>query len=436
MPTFVYKAKDRKGAPVEGSIEADGRQAVISRLQQMGYFPVSITQGAKRGGKAVAPAAKKPAGSMFGKKSGGATAAAKPDAGEDAPFSFRSRKITASDIAGFNRQLSDLLGAGIPLVKGLAILNKQTANEKMRAVIFGILDDVQAGATFADALAKHPEVFSKLYVAMVRSGEAGGMLDEVLQRLAEFSEQEEQLRGKVKSALAYPVVMVIVGSVAIFVMIAFIIPRITATFEQLNQALPAITQLLISISDAIQEYWLVGMAGAAIAVVLLWQFFQSAEGRSMWHRVQLQLPLLGPLIQKREVARFSRTLGSLLRNGVSILVALEIVKDVLDNEVVKGDVERVVEEITQGSGVAHPLKASKVFPPIAVNMIAIGEETGRLPDVLLRVSESFEGQVERTVRTLTSLLEPIIIVIMGAIVAFIVIAMLLPIFSLDPSGGA
>lgn len=438
MPTFVYKAKDRKGAPVEGSMEADGRQAVISRLQQMGYFPVSITQGVKRGGKVSAAAVKKPGPSipLFGKKDAKAPARKQAAAPAESSFSFGSRKISSGDIAGFNRQLSDLLGAGIPLVKGLAILSKQTSNEKLREVILGILDDVQAGATFADALAKHPTVFSKLYVAMVRSGEAGGMLDEVLQRLAEFSEQEEQLRGKVKSALAYPIVMVIVGSVAVFVMIAFIIPRITATFDQLNQSLPGITQLLITISDGLQEYWLVGLAGAAIGVVLLWQFLQSAEGRSLWHRTQLQLPLFGPLVQKREVARFSRTLGSLLRNGVSILVALEIVKEVLDNEVVKGDVERVVEEITQGSGVAQPLKQSKVFPAIAVNMIAIGEETGRLPEVLLRVSESFEGQVERTVRTLTSLLEPIIIVIMGAIVAFIVIAMLLPIFSLDPSGGA
>ncbi|MCC5875085.1 MAG: type II secretion system F family protein [Candidatus Sumerlaeia bacterium] len=437
MPTFVYKAKDKKGAPVEGSMEAEGRAAVVTRLQQMGYFPVSINQGVKRGGKVVS------AGTSGGAKKGGSSAKGKeaPKAStEDSGQSFTEwwssrRGITASDLAGFNRQLADLLGAGIPLVKGLAILNKQTTNEKLREVIFSILDDVQGGATFADALAKHPKVFSKLYVAMVRSGEAGGMLDDVLQRLADFSEQEEQTRGKIKSALAYPVVMVIAGSIAVFVMFSFIIPRITATFEQLNQALPAITQLLITMSDATQEYWLIGLVVIAVAIVVVWQFLQSTEGRLMWHRTQLSLPLMGPLVQKSEVARFARTLGSLLRNGVSILVALEIVKEVLNNQIVRGEVEKVVEEITQGSGVAAPLKNSKVFPPIAVNMIAIGEETGRLPEVLLRVSESFEGQVERSVRTLTSLLEPIIIVIMGAVVAFIVIAMLLPIFSLDPSGG-
>lgn len=422
-------------------MEADGRAAVVTRLQQMGYFPISINQGIKRGGKVVtsgggAAAKKTTTAAGAAKSRAAAPKDVKKGGGESFMDYWNSRRgISSGDIAGFNRQLADLLGAGIPLVKGLAILNKQTANEKLREIIFSILDDVQGGATFADALAKHPKVFSKLYVAMVRSGEAGGMLDEVLQRLADFSEQEEQLRGKIKSALAYPVVMVIAGSVAVFVMFSFIIPRITSTFEQLNQALPGITQLLITISDATQEYWLIGLAVLVVLTVVVWQFVQSTEGRAMWHRAQLSLPLMGPLVQKSEVARFARTLGSLLRNGVSILVALEIVKEVLNNQVVRGEVEKVVEEITQGSGVAQPLKNSKVFPPIAVNMIAIGEETGRLPEVLLRVSESFESQVERAVRTLTSLLEPLIIVIMGAVVAFIVIAMLLPIFSLDPSGG-
>jgi type II secretion system protein F len=400
----------------------------------MGYFPITINQGAKRGAKAAAPAprmsTKTPANN--GK---GATKPAAPAAGTGRSFSFQRRGISAADLAGFNRQLADLLGAGIPLVKGLAILNKQTTNETLRGVIMDILDDVQGGTTFADALGRHPQVFSKLYVAMVKSGEAGGMLDEILQRLADFSEQEEQLKGKIKSALAYPAVMVFAGSVAVFVMFTYVIPKITQTFEQLNQTLPGITQLLITISSVMQQYWMFVLLAGGVAGVMAWQFVKSAEGRAMWHRWQLQLPLIGPLVQKREVARFARTLGSLLRNGVSILVALEIVKEVLDNTVVRAEVERVVDEITQGSSVAAPLRDSAVFPAIAVNMIAIGEETGRLPEVLLRVSESFEIQTERTVRTLTSLLEPLIILAMGCVVGFIVIAMLLPIFSLDPSGG-
>lgn len=261
------------------------------------------------------------------------------------------------------------------------------------------------------------------------------MLDEILERLADFSEAEEQLKGKVKAALAYPTVMILAGSVAVFVMFAYVIPKITGTFEQLGQALPAMTQLLINMSYWAQNYWWMILLGTAGLVAAFVQWTKTAEGRALWHRVQLKLPLMGPLVQKREVARFSRTLGSLLKNGVAILTALEIVREVVDNAVVKEEVDKVVDEITQGSTVARPLMDSKVFPPVAVNMIAIGEETGRLPEVLLRVSESFEGQVERTVRTLTSLIEPIIIVAMGVVVGFIVIAMLLPIFSLDPSGG-
>ncbi len=498
MATFQYVAKNKQGERVEGTLDADGRPAVVSRLQQMGLFPVSITQGGKPAAGAprartatIARPSREAVGAsstggflsgLFGKSSaaagtqagasgnGGharasassqsrtaprsaslskaavarnqasARAAAKKAAGKEdssasgGGFSF-GKKVRSADLATFNRQLADLIGAGIPLVKGLAILIKQTHNEKLRAIVQAVLDDVQGGATFADALGKHPGTFSKLYVAMVRSGEAGGMLDEILERLADFSEAEEQLKGKVKAALAYPTVMILAGSVAVFVMFAYVIPKITGTFEQLGQALPAMTQLLINMSYWAQNYWWMILLGTAGLVAAFVQWTKTAEGRALWHRVQLKLPLMGPLVQKREVARFSRTLGSLLKNGVAILTALEIVREVVDNAVVKEEVDKVVDEITQGSTVARPLMDSKVFPPVAVNMIAIGEETGRLPEVLLRVSESFEGQVERTVRTLTSLIEPIIIVAMGVVVGFIVIAMLLPIFSLDPSGG-
>ncbi len=497
MASFHYIAKNKQGERVEGTLDADGRPAVVNRLQQMDLYPVSITQdgkpvgGAPRARTATATAsASRTAvrtsgsgifGGLFGKsgdavqkpgastnggharasatsvartparssslskakvaknaaaykaatKKAGAHAEPEPSSGS---FGF-GKKVRSADLAAFNRQLADLIGAGIPLVKGLAILMKQTHNEKLSAIIQTVLDDVQGGATFADALAKHPDTFSKLFVAMVRSGEAGGMLDEILERLADFSEAEEQLKGKVKAALAYPVVMILAGSVAVFVMFAYVIPKITGTFEQLGQALPAITLLLINISHLAQAYWWMILLGAAILGFGFVQWTKTAEGRALWHRLQLKLPLVGPLVQKREVARFCRTLGSLLKNGVSILQALDITREVVDNTVVKEEVDKVVDEITQGAAVARPLMDSKVFPPVAVNMIAIGEETGRLPEVLLRVSESFEGQVERTVRTLTSLIEPVIIVAMGVVVGFIVIAMLLPIFSLDPSGG-
>jgi type II secretory pathway component PulF len=268
---------------------------------------------------------------------------------------------------------------------------------------------------------------------MVRSGEAGGMLGDVLQRLADFSEAEEQLKGKIKSSLAYPAVMILAGSVAVAVMFGFVIPKITATFDQLGQTLPAMTLVLIAISRVFQSYWWALVGGLALGVGGFMQYVRSTDGRLWWDRLQLRLPLMGTIVQKREVARFCRTLGSLLKNGVSMLTALDIVREVVDNSVVRREVEHVIDRITQGEPLAEPLRQSTVFPSLAVNMIAIGEETGRLPEVLLRVSESYETQVERTVRTLTSLIEPLIIVAMGCIVGFIVIAMLLPIFSMDPS---
>ncbi|MBX3730031.1 MAG: type II secretion system F family protein [Candidatus Sumerlaeia bacterium] len=382
MPQFLYKAKNRQGEPIEGVIDAEGRAAVVARLQQMGYFPLSIEQGTRKGGKVVAAPAggggmlarlmSKPAAGTNGKQPAPTRkeAGAKPrrDAAPAMSLPFLNRRgVSTAELASFNRQMSDLLGAGVPLVKALTILGKQTANDTLRETILQINADVQDGATFADALARHPRFFSKLYVAMVRSGEAGGMLDEVLSRLADFSEQEEQLKGKVKSALAYPVVMIVAGAFAVAVMFVVVVPKIVGTFSQLNQTLPLPTQILISISEVVGSYWYM-VVGALVGLwVLAWRFVTTPEGRAWWHRQQLRLPLLGDLVRKREVARFARTLGSLLRNGVAILTALGITREVLDNTVAKREVDRVIEEITQGAGIAVPLKSSAIFPPVTVN---------------------------------------------------------------------
>jgi type II secretory pathway component PulF len=346
------------------------------------------------------------------------------------------RGIKTADLATFNRQMADLLTAGVALVKALSILQKQTTNEMMRDVISDVNTEVQGGATFADALARHKTVFSNLYVAMVRSGEAGGMLPEVLERLADFSEAEEQLKGRIKSALAYPVVMVVAGSGAVFVMFSYVVPKIVSTFEELNQTLPAMTRFLIAISKFTESYWLFILVGLVALIAGLWQFLRTPDGQSIWHRTQLRLPILGDLVRKREVARFARTLGSLLKNGVPILTALNITREVANNTLVKYEIDEVKDEITQGAGLAQPLKNSLIFPPVTVNMMAVGEETGQLERVLLRISDSYEIEVDRKVKTLTALLEPLIICLMGLVVGFIVISMLLPIFYLDPTGGS
>jgi type II secretion system protein F len=406
MPNFVYKAKDAKGEVIQGTMDADNQAVVINRLQSMGYFPVLVKSDEKVN--------RRRAGTRR----------------------FFDKRIRARDLAAFNRQLADLISAGIPLVKSLAIIVNQTTNEQFREVISMISNDVQGGDTLAAALSNHPRVFSKLYCAMIRAGETGGFLDNILERLADFSELEEEIRSKIKSALYYPVIMIIAGFSAVVILMTVVVPKIIKLFEDLEQTLPLPTQILINIMNFFGYRWYILIGAILTVVIFSYKFIHTSEGRSIWHRVQLKIPLIGDVILKRQIAQFARTFGSLLKNGVSILSSLEITKEVLGNKYVQNEIVKISDNITQGSGVAAPLKGSAIFPPVVVNMIAIGEETGRLHDVLLRIANSYEIQVDRSVKTLTALVEPLIILVMGFFVAFLVIAMLLPIFNLDPTGGA
>jgi type II secretion system protein F len=404
MALFSYKAKDPGGQLITGTIEAESNAMVVSRLQAMGYFPVSVeNQTEKRPGAAAAMRL--------------------------------GRRVRLADLATFNRQLSDLLNSGIPLVKALAVMQNQTANPVLVEVITSIQQDVSGGDSLAAAMSKHPRVFSKLYTAMVKSGEAGGMLDVVLARLADFAEQEAETRSKILSALAYPAVMVLVGIGAVFVMLTVVMPKILRIYGELNQALPLPTQMLLEANAFLVQYWYFLVGGLALLVFVAYRAFKSPEGRRAIDSLVVRLPVIGSIVVKQEIANFARTLGSLLHNGVSILPALEIVHGVLNNRVVADEVATIPQNVTQGEGVAAPLKKSKVFPPVVVNMMAIGEETGRLDDVLFKIARSYEMEVDRAVKTATGLIEPIIILAMGIVVGFIVISMLLPIFSIDPSAG-
>lgn len=406
MPNFVYRAKDTKGEVIQGTMDAETQAVVSNRLQSMGYFPIHVTSDKK------AKRQKEGTRHFFGKR------------------------IRTRDLAAFNRELADLISAGIPLVKSLAIIVNQTSNEYFKEIISAISIDVQGGDTLALALSKHTTIFNNLYCAMIRSGETGGFLDDILQRLADFSELEEEIRSKIKSALYYPVIMILAGFSAVVILMTVVIPKIIKLFQDLEQTLPLPTQILINIMDFFGSRWYI-LLGAVVAVAIFsYKFIRTNEGRSIWHRIQLKIPLIGDVILKRQIAQFARTFGSLLKNGVSILSSLEITKEVLGNKHVQNEIIKISDNITQGSGVAAPLKGSTIFPPVVVNMIAIGEETGRLHDVLLRIANSYEIQVDRSVKTLTALVEPLIILVMGFFVAFLVIAMLLPIFSLDPTGGA
>ena len=404
MGKFTYVARDKNGERIEGSLEVEDRRAVISRLQTMGYFPLKIED--------VSP---KRASTMS--------------------LSSLRGKVSSKDLVSFNRQLADLVGAGVPLVKALSIILNQTRDSVLHEIIADISKNVQAGDTFAKALRRHPRIFNNLSVAMVKAGETGGMLDDVLARLADFSETEADLRGKVLSSLAYPAVMVVAGILVISILLIVVIPRITSVYDNMGQTLPAITLFLIAIATFLRTYWWVSAAVIVGGVLLGKQFLRSKDGRLFYDSLVLRIPVLGDVIHKRELALFARTLGNLLHNGVPILQSLEITEQVVGNTVLLREIQKLPPGISQGASMASIMTECAVFPDIMVSMVAVGEETAQVDGVLVRVSDTYEREVERSLKTLTSMLEPLVILLLGVVVGFVVIAMLLPIMNLDPTGG-
>ena len=406
MPMFTYKAKDNKGDIITGSLDVENRAVVTTRLQSMGYFPIDIKSDEPSGTGKLAQLSK-----------------------------GRTARIRGNDLTHFYRQMSDLIGAGVPLVKALSIVRSQTPNPSLQTILGQVNSDVQGGDTFARALEKHPQCFTKLTVALVRAGEAGGLLDQTLNRIADYAESQDELRSKIKSAMAYPVIMLLFGVIAVIVLLTYVMPKVLDIFKELDQTLPIITQMLMDFTGFLRKYWIPLLVGAIMTVAALRRYIRTDRGAHQYHMFLLNIPKMGDLLLKREIAAFARTLGSLLRNGVPILNALSISAEVMTIRPIRDEIEKIPEGITQGAGMAPTLRSSPLFPPVVVNMVAIGEETGQLPDVLLRVADSYETQVERAIKTMTSIIEPIIILVLGLIVFVIVLAMLLPVFSIDPTKG-
>lgn len=404
MAKFSYTARDRKGERIEGELEVEDRQAVVARLQTMGFFPVKIEDVTPKSRRGLSIAA------------------------------MRGRVSTAQ-LVNFNRQLADLVGSGVQMARALQIILNQTHDPMLRDVVVDINKNVQGGDTLARAMQRHPNVFNGMNVAMVRAGETGGMLPDVLQRLADFSEKEEELKGKVLSSLAYPAVMVVAGTAVIIILLTVVIPKITSVYENLNQTLPTVTQLLIAITDAMAASWWFVLPALLFGVLGLGMFLKTPDGRALYDRAILRIPVIGSIIHGRELSRFCRTLGNLLRNGVPILTALDITKEVISNSLIRTAIDKLPPAISQGASMASVMGEAGVFPETVVSMVAVGEETAQVDEILLKVSDSFENRVDRQLKTLTSMLEPLIILVMGLVVGFIVIAMLLPIMGLDPTGG-
>lgn len=409
MAHFRYKAKQGPQKVVEGKIEADSQDAAIGKITRMGLYPLTVLK--EEEGIPGGPA-KRPILALTVKQ-----------------------KIKVKDREAFTRQLADLLNGGLSLFRALDLLVQETEHKGMRSIIEQLRDQVKEGVPLSMACSRFPKVFSPLYTNMVKAGEVGGMLDKVLHRLAEFAEKEEDTRTKIKAALAYPIFLCSVGTVTVLVLLLFVIPKLTVVFEDLGQTLPLPTLILVGFSHFLVKYWWVALLLVA-GLLLLIKNKGVFSGKSLlFDRLLLKMPLVGPLLKKREISRFASTLGTLLGNGVPILRSLEIVSDNIHNQVYKEEVARVLEEVSKGNKLGDTLKSCPSFPLAVSHMVNVGEETGNLEKVLEKISEAYDREVDQATKIFTALLEPILILVLGIVIAFIVMAMLLPIFSIDVAAG-
>ncbi len=399
MPVYVYRAADRRGQTIDGVMEAPDARAVVERLHRDAYFPIRVAPHADRKSWLSLPV---------------------------------SSRISQRDLLALTQQLATLFEAGLPLDRALAILEELAPTPRVKAIVSDLLNSVRGGASLSEGLAKHhPRPFSRLYINMVRAGEKGGVLEVTLRRLSEFLETRAAFTDAVVSALAYPLVITTVGAGAIVFLLTFVIPRFATIFADLGQAIPLPTQILMSISGGLRTYWWVGVL-AVSAGVLAWRMWTSTpQGRLQWDQRILKLPLVGRLATKVETARFARTLGTMLRSGVPVLGALAVVGDMMTNQAIGRAVERLADGVKRGGTVAAGMKEHTPFPMLAIHMVRVGEETGRLEDMLMKVAETFETDVRAELKRVLGLLEPAIILAMGVLVAFIVVAMLLAIFSIN-----
>jgi type II secretion system protein F len=404
MPQFAYKAKKDDGSVVTGTLQADNERSALDSLGRMGVFPMEIESRAED-------------------KAGAVRAS-------DAPRQT-ARKVKPADIALFTRQLSDLMRAGVPLNRGLHTLAAQTTNLTLSQTISEIEKQVSDGATLAEALGKFPKIFSNLYLSMVRAGEAGGFLEDVLHRLALFIEKDQELRSRISSALAYPILLIVIGTFAIGFLMVFFIPRFSEIFKKMGDSLPFTTQIVMAVSYFFRDYWMFAAMGL-VALMFAWRrVLATRAGRRFMDRLKVRVPLFGDIVKKNAVSRFTRTLGTLLKSGVAILSALDISKEAMANVVLMEDVDEASAGVKQGKGLAEILRNARYFPPMVIDMIAVGEESGNLDDVLVNVADSYDIQVERAVRVFIALFEPALLLVMATLVGFIVISMLLPVFSLS-----
>lgn len=404
MPQYAYVAMDSKGKEQKGKITAESETAAVAELKKKGMFPTSV--------KAVVAAKKS-------KKSGGG----------GFNMALGPMVIKRKELTVLTRQLAILLSAGLPLIRSLRTLEKQASNPAVRVVLGRTAETVEGGATFAEALSQNPKSFDKLYLNMVRAGEASGAMEIILDRLAGFMEKAARIAGKVKSAMIYPIVILSISLLAVVGLMIFIVPNFSKIFRDLlgpSEPLPGITELLIATSETMMTRWYYYIGGVAGIVIFFVLIVKIPAGKWAMDWVKYNMPLFGPIVSKTAVSRFARTLGTLMSSGVPVLNALAIVKETSGNEVVAGAIQKVHDAVKEGEGIAAPLGKTQVFEEMVISMVEVGEETGKLPDMLTKIADTYEEEVDNSVSALTSLIEPLMIVGLAGIVGTIVLALFAP----------
>jgi type IV pilus assembly protein PilC len=414
MSNFAYVAFDSHGREAKGILDVLDHSEAMRRLREMGYFPTKIVLRAP----------------------------AKADQSIQKRKVSRRRilpnrgRVNGKTLCVFTRQMSTLVAAGMPLLRGLRILEEQERNPNLKQVIGEIGTIVEGGESLSEALSYHPKVFNRLYINMVKAGEIGGVIEMVLKRLADFMEKAQKIKGKIIAALFYPMAVIIVAIAIMGILMVFVVPRFKAIFDGLleGRAMPAFTRLVLNISEGITHHIFLTIGLIVAAVICFRMFISTKQGRRIFDRVKLNFPLLGPVVSKAAISRFARTFGTLVSSGVPILQTLTIVKETTGNVIVGEAVEAVHESVKQGETITIPLRASGIFPSMVVGMIDIGEQTGDLPEMLMKIADNYDDEVDNAVASMTSLLEPIMIVFLAVIVGSIVIALFLPLIEIIGGG--
>ena len=428
MPKYNYVAMDSRGKETKGTLEVTSQNEAIGRVKEMGLFPTKIVEVEKvrekleKKTKSAKPARKKSGGMNINIKIPGL-----------------SGRVKSKVLTSFTRQLATLVDAGLPLLRGLRVLEKQERNPTLKSIVGDLALAIEGGSTFSEGLAQHPKVFNRLYVNMVKAGELGGVLEVVLTRLAEFMEKAQKIKGKIIAAMFYPIAVLCVATIILTVLMVVVIPKFKEVFAGLGDGrpLPAFTQLVMSISETVKDHFIYTVIGLIIFIGAFMFFIRTKFGRRVFDKFKLKMPVIGPVTNKVAISKFTRTLGTLVSSGVPILQALTIVKETSGNVIVGNAIVAVHDSVKEGETITAPLEASGVFPPMVVSMVDVGEQTGALPEMLLKIADNYDEEVDNAVAAMTSLLEPIMIVCLAVIVGSIVIAMFLPLIDLmNNLGGA